>query len=456
MKRLNLFKTLTLGILFICLSVCAVMFVATTKTAKADSPVSFEMDAGAYAKLVDDGGMRMRVMMDETTKNSVLEEDNELFFLLMTEEKFADAKTGNGFNFDQYLTNCDNFNEDGCVKIVANKSLIYAKDGVYYSNLLIYNFPTAWLNQTLCAVAGKTVAGETEFASFEIDNQVCKKMYEVVNHFGLSEYAPEIFEVYGDWYATEDYPVVISTQAQYDGLADFINNVIDLTGKNVEIGAGIERDLAYESEVFAGVNLIKNELVVTFMANGVVYETVRVAKNTLVTAPTTNPDASNETATYEFIGWDYDFANAITEDIVINANFNLISKDITSLFKFTGTEGIVADTTWSDFGNVKYGVSNWSRSDYVDISEYQGKTLRVTMPNSASYGLVFYTEKSQSADSTAAGWSYKIATGNSGDVHVVEIIIPETAVYVRTTYYYEKGTYADSVTATPFSAQIIG
>ena len=91
MRRLSLFKTLTLSILFVCLSICSVMFVATTKTVKAETPVFFEMDAGAYVKLVEDGGMRMRVVMDETTKNSVLEDGNELFFLLMTEDKFANA-----------------------------------------------------------------------------------------------------------------------------------------------------------------------------------------------------------------------------------------------------------------------------------------------------------------------------------------------------------------------------
>jgi hypothetical protein len=165
-----------------------------------------------------------------------------------------------------------------------------------------------------------------------------------------------------------------------------------------------------------------------------------------------------KTATYVRTTYYYEngaYADSVTAKPFSARIYKSTQENITSLFKFTGTEGIVADTTWSDFGNIKYGVSNWTRSDYVDISEYQGKTLKITMPNSASYGLVFYTEKSQSADSTAAGWSYKIGTGTAGFVHVVEIIIPETAVYVRTTYYYEKGAYADSVTTTPFSAVVL-
>ena len=70
MKSFRLFKTVTLSVLFLILSVCAVMFAFNAKTVQATSPV-FEMDKGAYVKLVDDGGLRMRVKMDETTKTEI-------------------------------------------------------------------------------------------------------------------------------------------------------------------------------------------------------------------------------------------------------------------------------------------------------------------------------------------------------------------------------------------------
>ena len=75
------------------------------------------------------------------------------------------------------------------------------------------------------------------------------------------------------------------------------------------------------------------------------------------------------------------------------------------------------------------------------------------MPSVARMPTRFTFMRERSA--TVSSMIFKIGTGTAGFVHVVEIIIPETAVYVRTTYYYENGAYADSVTATPFSAVIL-
>ena len=238
MKSFRLFKTVTLSVLFLILSVCALMFAFNAKTVQATSPV-FEMDKGVYVKLVDDGGLRFRVKMDETTKAGIDGEGNELFFLLMSQEKF-DAANGDFSNVD-------------CKKIPADKSLIYysAKDESYYSNLLIYNIPENMRAEYLCVVAGKTVDGVTTFASYESATQVCKTFYNAVNASLVDLGMAEILDVY-TWLGTEEYPVFIESEEQFEAFVNLVNSEeIDASViKSVELKKWID----FEESIFTNEN----------------------------------------------------------------------------------------------------------------------------------------------------------------------------------------------------------
>lgn len=139
---------------------------------------------------------------------------------------------------------------------------------------------------------------------------------------------------------------------------------------------------------------------------------------------------------------------------ITNDGLNFIAPDtpagdanITGLFNFS-QGGVIAQPGAGTVGNTNSGVTNDVYSGYVDISEYKGKTLAITMIKSAYYGLAFY-DSNKSVITPAVNKNQDDSAGK-----VYDVVIPETACYIRTTYYNPNGAYADILAAHPFSAII--
>ena len=267
MKNISLLRKCIITVLGLCLILVSVLLFAGVKKASAFSLGTFEMDSGMYIKTKDFAGLRARVRMDSDTKSVIDEENNSLFFLLMTEDMFnaAETETSGEYDFSSYL-NYNNFDTYGCVKIGANKNLIYysSSDASYYSNLLIRDFPEKYLTIRLCIVAGITDGTNTEIAAFE-PSQVCKVYYDVVNDAALSGFMSQIngIETYSSWYGTSGYPIVINNDSQYEDLRQIIMADINLSNKFIDISDNVERDQEFE-EFSSITNKIAEEVDVNF------------------------------------------------------------------------------------------------------------------------------------------------------------------------------------------------
>ncbi len=158
-----------------------------------------------------------------------------------------------------------------------------------------------------------------------------------------------------------------------------------------------------------------------------------------------------------FERWDTDLTKPITSSLTVTAIYKNVEVDITDQFIWSTDKG-GAYTNYANssaaFGTVYTAQGNYAYStQYVDISAYVGRTLRITLPDVASFGLLF-------ADETATGVGAKTGTkyeegwyvnhyDGCGNGEYVDIVIPEGAKYVKTTYYL------DTTGKTPFSAKII-
>lgn len=122
---------------------------------------------------------------------------------------------------------------------------------------------------------------------------------------------------------------------------------------------------------------------------------------------------------------------------------------------YTVGEGGVVDITsefsWSDNGVIKYasgevttGSGVMKYSDFVDISDAVSLNMSfMTWTSSAgkvtSYGMAFY----DSEQTYISGCGFPIGnSGNSnGESYMLELDVPENAVYIRTTYIMDEETY---------------
>ncbi len=114
-------------------------------------------------------------------------------------------------------------------------------------------------------------------------------------------------------------------------------------------------------------------------------------------------------------------------------------KILTSEFVFgTTPQAVLVNASYGRRGAIKTDYTNLSghrASGFVDVSAYQGMTLQITMVNrGVGYGLAFYDVAEEPAAHINAAWCFAYTEGNTGDQAVVEIVIPEGAKYVRTTY----------------------
>jgi len=96
---------------------------------------------------------------------------------------------------------------------------------------------------------------------------------------------------------------------------------------------------------------------------------------------------------------------------------------------------------------------------YVDVSKYVGRTLQITLPKS-NYGLVFADKTATTVDAATGtkqidGWYVFPAEAYADETAkciVANIIIPEGAKYLKTTYWKDASLVDGYV---EFSAKIL-
>jgi endoglucanase len=103
---------------------------------------------------------------------------------------------------------------------------------------------------------------------------------------------------------------------------------------------------------------------------------------------------------------------------------------------FTASKAIRSLKTHQNYGKMEWSGTDYCASDYIDVSSWAGKTIRMRMPTFAvnsTIGVCFYTGKDEST--VIQG----ITCNNTGIVGVEDrlITIPNDAVYMRTTYVVE-------------------
>lgn len=136
------------------------------------------------------------------------------------------------------------------------------------------------------------------------------------------------------------------------------------------------------------------------------------------------------------------------------------TEDITELFTFSKTQGGGIYLNYANnpdiFGKVYQSGTTFSyTTSCVDISKYAGKTLRIMLPYSSTYGLAFSTVNNVWQKETKQdGWYYVNSDATAESGKIVDIVIPAGAKFVKTTDWL--GSYR---TAHPevlnFSAMIV-
>ena len=247
------FKNILLWITSAFMFLCVIAGVALTpKTASAAGTDDwkttgvFEMDDGASLKLGNVGGLRFIVRMDETVYNFVVDnEDAELGFVIAPKNLML-AANGDYLNMPKKI--------GGAV----DKTKVYQDGDYWLANGCVTNVKAANLERSFTAVAYIKCDGEVRYT--EYNDLARNNLYDAVNAAVLSgKYTEELFtEKAGGyvqsgenegWYGSEQYPIVVESDAEYDNFVDVIN----ATNSNTQYHAVIKND-ATTNKVIANTN----------------------------------------------------------------------------------------------------------------------------------------------------------------------------------------------------------
>ena len=156
----------------------------------------------------------------------------------------------------------------------------------------------------------------------------------------------------------------------------------------------------------------------------------------------------------EFGRWSENLTGkTITQDVTVSVMWKV--EDITGQFDWANGKAYYANANGTyasgNFG-VRLDSAAFKSSAFVDVSQYVGKTLQITMPKSTNYGLLFEDGTSNGPGSSAGtkmdeGWW--MFQNDTAEGKVMTITIPEGAKRLKTTYY------ADETDKIPFSAKIL-
>lgn len=252
------------------ISVLAVAFVSAfglflgtnfkvAQAADETADTTFEMVGGTSLRLEGGGGIRFRVKMGNGIKSKLKEDTTSLNFLIAPRAAFNAA----GRNYDALVAKAAPSTNGSKVAATmqADKSKLYDENGYTYSNLVITNVKEANRTLDMCVLAYYTEGGTNTYAKFDIE-RVRGNLYDVTNQATLTnkEYAEKIFANTDDyaWYGTEDYPVVVDTQAQLDVLkqVNCSDKTVLVNDESLTVPAGMNKvtnvDLNDDKEIVLG------------------------------------------------------------------------------------------------------------------------------------------------------------------------------------------------------------
>ena len=218
----NILLWLTSAFTFLCVLAGVALAPKTAsaaETATWQTGSVFEMDDGVSLKLGNVGGMRFIVRMDETVHTFLQEnEDAELGFVIAPKNLMLAA-------------NGDYLNMPLKIGGAADKDKMYQEGGYYFANGCITDVKYANLTRSFAAVAYISYNGEVRYT--EYNDLARNNLYDAVNIAALSGNYPELFTeraggyIQGEegegWYGSEQFPIVVETNAEYDALVDLVN-----------------------------------------------------------------------------------------------------------------------------------------------------------------------------------------------------------------------------------------
>lgn len=205
------------------------------KQAYASEPTLFAFEDGASVKIIEDGGMRFRLQMDETTASDINgAETNELSFYVVPEKYYEENMT------DSDLENLlfENCGSNKAQKVVADKNKIYkgvdanGNDGWFANCLLDINldeFDGAYNTVNFIVFA----SWNGNLVESEIRN-----LSDVASSAALDEYYDEVTSIY-TWLGSEQYALSVDTAEEMDAL---IQNASKFSNMEIEVWNDFDMD----------------------------------------------------------------------------------------------------------------------------------------------------------------------------------------------------------------------
>ena len=213
-----------------------VLFGTGLTKVNAEAPVqvqsSFKMVDGVELKTLDTG-MRFKVEMDEETFNNVKNNSNVKMYFIIAPSVFFDSQTDG-----QYM------NMSQKILIEADDYSKFYKDGeLYYANGCVFKMKPENLALNYTAVACiETDTDGVKTYEYATKGDTVRNVYGLVNTAILTEGvdAASLLKVY-DFMGGENYPIKVSTTAQYNALVEKVNAGLDVSEMDMEISASVDK-----------------------------------------------------------------------------------------------------------------------------------------------------------------------------------------------------------------------
>lgn len=193
-------------------------------------------DSGLTLRTNDNVGIRFKVKMSKNLGVKIKGIEDVSLKFLIAPRVVVDSVNG---DYSQLVTAAESATEGkpALARIsVANKDIMYEKDGYYWASLVIANTTGTNIKLDMNVVAYITYTDEnnavqTRYATTNVE-KVRGNLYNVVNSCAvINGYAKEIIGTTNfSWYGSEEYPIKITTDKQ---AADLKKSGVSLSGKTV-------------------------------------------------------------------------------------------------------------------------------------------------------------------------------------------------------------------------------
>ena len=288
--------------------------------AKAETSPVFQMESGASIKL-SGNGLRFKAKMSQ-----------EYYDMLVTNDSGDDVLLYGYIAPIEVLDSMTEYSDFiGGGKRVGGKldeSKIYqGEDGYYYANIVMTNLDKhSYQDDSFSAIVfiednsgaspvytyAKLALDDVGHINIEAQNRT---QYDIVNSAfldGEESYESRIINTYGSWYGTEEYPIVINTETEYDAFVSKLEDTVfknKIEGKNVFVKEGVSGDI--ESVV----SVTKNSgHTVRFWDGNKLLDTCYIADGELVASPEDPTRDGYEVSHWVCNGQRWDFVYHTVED----------------------------------------------------------------------------------------------------------------------------------------------